>query len=502
MKILSAEQLYLTDQATIKNLPISSLDLMEKAASKCFKWIVEKYPDKDITFYICCGVGNNGGDGLVLSRLLNQEGYKPSTYIINFSENRSQDFRTNLKRIENLNLSVNEIRPGDSYPEFNENGVIIDAIFGIGLKRPAEGFVADFISHINDSRASVISIDLPSGLFVDMPNGSLDHIIRASYTLSFQTPKLAFLLPDNHQFAGEWIILDIGLDKGFIDGLECQKYFVDLDRVQTIIRKRSTFSHKGTFGHSLIIGGSFGKIGAMVLASKAALRSGSGLVTAYIPKCGYSSLQTAVPETMVEVDDEKLIQFFNVKTEASAIGIGPGLGRNPKTRKGFVDFLLKCDVPLVIDADGLNMISEYDDLLSIIPKGSVLTPHPKEFERLVGTWTNDYEKLDKQLSLSKTLDSVVVLKGAYTSIAYRGRLFFNSTGNPGLATAGSGDVLTGMITAFRAQGYDPLESSLLGVYLHGLSADIAVNGKESPESMTALDCISHLGAAFKQVGSK
>ncbi|WKK67213.1 NAD(P)H-hydrate dehydratase [Lutimonas zeaxanthinifaciens] len=501
MKILSAEQLYLTDQATITNLPISSVDLMEKAATQCFDWVIQNYFDKDLTFHICCGIGNNGGDGLVLSRLLNQHGYTVHTYIICFSEKRSQDFQINLNRLEDLNVSVKEIRSGDSYPEFAEKDVVIDAIFGIGLKRPAEGFVADLIGHINNSEASVISIDLPSGLFSDRPNGSSNHIIKALYTLSFQTPKLAFLLPENHQFVGKWIILDIGLDQKYIDRLESKKIFVDFEQIQSIIRKRSTFSHKGTYGHSLIIGGSFGKIGAMVLAAKAALKSGSGLVTAYIPKCGYHTLQTAVPEAMVEVDDEKLIQFFNVKTKATAIGIGPGLGRNSKTRKGFVEFLLKCSTPLIIDADGLNMISEYDDLLGIIPKGSILTPHPKEFERLAGTWKDDYEKLEKQLKLSKTLDSVVVLKGAYTTIAHQGNLYFNSTGNPGLATAGSGDVLTGMITAFRAQGYDPVEASLLGVYLHGISADIAIEGKESVESMTAVDCISHLGEAFKEVHS-
>lgn len=499
MKILSSKQLYETDQATIKNLPISSVDLMERAATKCFDWIIQKFTDKNLTFHICCGVGNNGGDGLVLSRLLNHAGYKVNTYILCFSEKRSKDFLTNLKRIENLDLAVKEIRSDDPHPEFSEGDLIIDAIFGIGLKRPAEGFVADFIEHVNDSRASVISVDLPSGLFADTPNSSSEQIVKALYTLSFQTPKLAFFLPENYQFVGDWVVLDIGLDQEFIDGLSCEMIYTDSKLIRPKIRKRSTFSHKGTFGHSLIIGGSFGKMGAMVLASKAALRSGSGLVTAYIPKCGYNALQTAVSEAMVEVDDEKFIQFFNVKTKASAIGIGPGLGRDSKTRKGFVEFLLKCDVPMIIDADGLNLISEYDDLLGIIPEDSILTPHPKEFERLVGNWKNDYEKLEKQLNLSKKLNAVVVLKGAYTTIAYHGSLYFNSTGNPGLATAGSGDVLTGMITAFRAQGYQPLDAALLGVFLHGLAADKAVMGSESAESMTAMDCIRYLGAAFKEI---
>ena len=499
MKILSAEQLYLTDQATIANLGISSVDLMENAARKCFDWIIQKYTDKHLTFHICCGVGNNGGDGLVLSRLLAKEGYQVKTFMVCFSEKRSSDFLINLKRLGQKDQVFEEIRAGDSFPEFTEKDVIIDAIFGIGLKRPIEGFVGDFIVHMNDSGASTIAIDLPSGLFSEKPVGSSEHIVKASYTLTFQTPKLAFLLPENDQFVGEWIVLDIGLDQEFIRGLDCKKIFFDFELVQPKIRKRSKFSHKGTFGHSLIIGGSFGKIGAMVLASKSALKSGSGLTTAYIPKCGYNSLQTAVPEAMVEVDDEKLIQFFNIKTKASAIGIGPGLGRNPKTRKGFVEFLLQCEAPLVIDADGLNMISEYDDLLSIIPKGSILTPHPKEFERLSGSWKNDYEKLKKQLNLANSLGVVVVLKGAYTTIAHQGTLYFNGSGNPGLATAGSGDVLTGIITAFRAQGYNPLDAALLGVYLHGLSADIAVNGNESVESMTAMDIIDYLGAAFKEV---
>lgn len=391
-----------------------------------------------------------------------------------------------------------EVHQGDEFPVIKKEDLIIDAIFGIGLKRTPKGFTKDYIQHMNDSGAKVISIDIPSGLFAESHVKDREAVVKSSYVLSFQCPKLAFLLPDHQSFIKYWEVLDIELDPVYLEQVETKYQFVDHKFISDFIKTRERFSHKGTFGHSLLIGGSFGRVGAMILASKAALKAGSGLVSTYIPKCGYTAMQASNPEVMVEVDDEKYLQFFNVKTKPDAIGIGPGLGTHLKTKKGFVEFVMKCKVPLVLDADGLNIISEYDDLLKIIPKDSILTPHPKEFKRLVGAWTNDYEKLAKQIELSSELQCVVVLKGAYTSIAHHGKLYFNSSGNPGLASAGSGDVLTGIIAGLLAQGYSSLEAAILGVYIHGRSADLAIVSTESMESLTAMDCITYLGKVFNE----
>ena len=273
---------------------------------------------------------------------------------------------------------------------------------------------------------------------------------------------------------------------------------VDKEYIHRIYKRRNKFSHKGSHGHSLIIGGSFGKIGAVVLASKASLKAGSGLVTVYIPKCGYDVLQSTNPEVMVEVDSEDHLEFFNYKTKPTVIGIGMGMGTSEKTCIGYRKFLLDNELPLVIDADAINILSKHEELLKIIPENSILTPHPKEFERLVGKWKNDYEKLEKLMKFSTKNNCIVVLKGSHTAIAYLGKIYFNITGNPALATAGSGDVLTGIITGLLAQKYTPLEASIYGVYLHGLTADIAINESQSVESFTALDSINYLGKAFKK----
>ena len=499
MKILTAAQIYGADQATIKNLPISSTDLMEKAATACYKWITEQYPDRSRLICVYCGMGNNGGDGLVISRLLIENGFRVQTYLICFSEKRSDDFDANLIRLSELNTDIVELRNRADFPVINMQDLVVDAIFGIGLKSTPKGFTKDFIKHLNQSGAEIISIDIPSGLFASSPVLDKEAVVRAHETLSFQTPKLAFMLGDHRRYINNWKILNIDLDSAYIENVESPYCFIDHDFVKRFYKPRERFSHKGTFGHSLLIGGSFGKIGAMVLASKAALKAGSGLVSTYIPKCGYTSMQTSNPEIMVEVDDEQFLQFFNIKTKPDAIGIGPGLGTHAKTKKGFVDFVLQCKVPLVIDADGLNIISEYDELLDIIPKDTILTPHPKEFERLVGSWANDYEKLEKQIELSSKLECVVVLKGTYTSIAYQEMVYFNSSGNPGLATAGSGDVLTGIITGLLAQGYTALQAAILGVYLHGRAADIGVVEEESMESFIASDAINFLGRVYHEL---
>ena len=499
MKILSAKQVYKADQATMKGLSISSSELMEKAGLACFNWIYEFYQDTKYPVSVFCGMGNNGGDGLVISRLLAEKGIDVKTYLVDFSKKRTDDFLINLERLEKLETPIYEINDEENFPQISNKHIIVDAIFGIGLKRSIEGFTKDLIQQLNQSKASIIAIDIPSGLFADQHTNDQDAIVKADHVLTFQVPKLALLLPENKNFIKEWQTIDIELDEAFLKKVDVEYEFVQANDIKSIFKKREKFSHKGSHGHSLIIGGSFGKIGAVILASRAALKSGSGLVSSYIPKCGYTSIQASIPEVMVEVDDEKIVQFFNFKTKPNAIGIGPGLGTHLKTKKGFVEFYSNCKIPMVIDADGLNIISEFSDLKKLIPKNTILTPHPKEFERLVGKWTDDYHKLELLKNFSVKYGCVVVLKGAYTAIAYQGKIWFNSSGNAALATAGSGDVLTGIICSLLAQGYTSLQASLMGVYVQGRSADIAIESDESMESFIASNAIANLARVFKEL---
>ena len=498
MKILTAEQLYRADQVTIEKGQMTSADLMERAASLCFQWIHNRLQGNTIPIKVFCGTGNNGGDGLVIARHLKQHGYNVATYVVNCSNKRSQDFLTNYERLKELGVWPEMITCKTELPEISENDMLIDAIFGLGLSRPPVDIIKEVIQHMNASNAYILSIDVPSGMYAGKAIEDKEAVVRAYHVLTFQTPKLAFLLPENKAYLMSYDVIDIGLDAEFIYSLEADAFTIEKQDVLPMYKPREEFSHKGDYGHSLLIGGSYGKMGAVVLASRASVAIGSGLVTAYIPKCGYTILQTALPEAMVETDAEERIEKITSKVAANAIGIGVGLGIATKTLNAFKEFLQRNKIPLVIDADALNLLAKDKALLKLIPEGSILTPHPKEFERLVGKWPDDFEKLNKLKNLAADLKSVVLLKGAYTVIAYENTLFFNQTGNPGMATGGTGDVLTGLITGLLAQGYTAFEAAVFGVYLHGLSADVAMKDL-TYETFTATDCIDYLPDAIKEL---
>jgi ADP-dependent NAD(P)H-hydrate dehydratase / NAD(P)H-hydrate epimerase len=502
MKILSASQIYQADAMTLKTQSISSLDLMERVGEYCFKWIdtyfnKEKVPD----FYIFCGVGNNGGDGLVIARHLALSGYNVKTFIVNFSKNRSDDFIENLERFKNLGLWPIFINTTDKFPKIPIKAVIIDAIFGLGLKRPPEGFVKKLIQYLNAKPNFILAIDLPSGVYASAAIEDKDAVIKASHTLTFQNLKLAFILPENQEYISSWKVLDIGLDKDFIKALESPYHIILEEDVGLFYKRRKTFSHKGTYGHALIIGGSYGKIGAVVLASAAANAIGSGLVSSLIPICGYQIVQTLVPETMVLTSGEKNIANFKNDVKATVIGVGPGMGTDEVTQKAFVEFLKTNKCPLVIDADAINCLALNKSALSFIPKNSILTPHPKELERLIGTWQNDYEKLEMLREFSIKYNLIIVLKGAYTVIVNRTNFYFNSTGNPALATGGSGDALTGIITGLLAQQYTAIEAAKLGVFLHGSTADLAIEDNIPEACFSASDIIDYLPRAINKIKS-
>ncbi len=497
-KILSAKQIKELDAYTIQHEPITSINLMERACRAFESWFTERF---DVTYRIgiICGTGNNGGDGLAIARLLYESGYNIHVWIVKGETTESIDFKINLDRLRSK-IAIAEITLKCDQAIFSSCDILIDAIFGSGLSRAPEGLYSKAIECINQTNALKIAIDVPSGLLMD--ESSTGSIVKAHHTVSFQLPKLAFFLPQCYPFVGNWNVVPIGLNKDFIRQASTPYSCLSLKNIKRIVKPRLTFDHKGRYGHALIIAGSIGKTGAAVLASRASLRAGLGLLTVHVPKCGNIIMQTAVPEAMVDIDkhDEFSSNVVNLDPY-SAIGIGPGLGQHAETVKAFASILERFKSPMVIDADALNILSMNKELMNHIPQGSILTPHPKEFERLVGNWKNDFERLELQQQLAKQLKCIIILKGAYSSIASpEGNVYFNSTGNPGMATGGSGDVLTGILTGLLAQHYSPLEAAQLGVYLHGLSGDAAAYEK-GMNSLIASDIIEFLPAAFKKITS-
>ncbi len=497
MKILSAEQIRQWDQYTIANEPITSINLMDRAAGKCFDWLdANGYFVHH--FSIFCGKGNNGGDGLAIARMLAERNCSLTVYILEFGHPGTSDFQTNLARMHQYpSIDIHYIQDENNFHELPKNEIVIDALFGSGLTRPLEGITAKLVEHINNSGSEIIAIDIPSGLSVEQ-NSKGNSVIKAMHTLSFQCCKPAFLVAENSEYVGEVHVLDIGLDPIFLQTLKTKYELIDEAFVRNIYQPRNRFAHKGNFGHALMIAGSYGKMGAAVLSAKACLRSGTGLVSCHIPKCGYNILQTSLPEAMVMTDIHSSF-ISKIEKEISkfdALGIGPGMGTASETRVAIKKLLSSYKKPVVIDADALNNLAMEKKLPSL-PPGSILTPHPKEFDRLFGESSNDFNRIEKALIKAKLLNCFIVLKGHHTFIATpSGKGFFNSTGNAGMATAGSGDVLTGILTGLLAQGYSSEQSAVLGIYLHGLAGDIAAD-KFSQEAMIAGDITECLGEAFK-----
>lgn len=498
MKILSATQTRQLDSFTIENEPIASIDLMERASLAFTNWFTEQFPTTQ-PVHIFCGIGNNGGDGLAIARLLHERSYPVEVYTCTISEKTSDDFATNRERLKKLpQVHLHSIQKGDKFPVIPKNAIILDAIFGSGLNRPVEGYWGKLLEHLNQQAATRVSVDVPSGLFADEHTSGT--VFKADCVATFQLPKLAFFLAENQEYIGEWTVLDIGLQEEFISKTECPHETLTPEHIASLLKKRHRYDHKGTFGHALIIAGSYGKMGACILSAKAALRAGCGLITIHAPKAGYEILQIAFPEAMVIVDDHECV-FTKAKNvqQYDAIGIGPGLGTNELTVDGLENLLQKIQKPLVIDADGLNILAKNPKLLERVPDFSILTPHPKEFERLFGETSDNFERLELARSKAQEFNLYIVLKGGHTCIATpEGKCYFNTTGNPGLATGGTGDVLTGIITGLLAQKYTSFEACVIGTYLHGLSGDIAAAELEQ-EALLAGDVIDHLGKAYKRL---
>jgi hydroxyethylthiazole kinase-like uncharacterized protein yjeF len=501
MKIFNAKQLHEADRFTIKNQRITSEALMERAALQLFNWLHLRLEGAPVTIRLFCGIGNNGGDGMALARHLLEHGYHIKVYVVNYSDKRSVDFLTNLDRVKERKLWPEFLEKETALPAISEDDIIVDAIFGTGLNRAPTAWVAKLIRHLNSSGAFILSVDVPSGLYLDR---SPDHkaIITAGMVLSFQVPKLIFFLPETGIFSENWELLDIGLDEAYLDDTATTFELIGRREAITLYRPRQKFTHKGSYGHTLIIGGSRGKIGAVRLAAGACLRAGSGLVTAFVPGCGLLPLQSALPEIMVQTDEEEgFIGNIGYTIKPSAVGIGIGMGTSDATATAFAGFLKSFSGPLVVDADGLNILATHRDLLQKLPAHSILTPHRGELERLLGPWKDDFDLLDKAMQFSAQYKLVLHIKGAHSITLFEGRGYVNSSGNQGMATAGSGDVLTGIIAGLLGQGYGPLEAAVLGAYLHGKAGDLAAE-KRGMEALVAGEISEAIGPAYKSLNDE
>jgi len=497
MKIFSATQVREWDNYTIQNEPISSIELMERAAGACFRWIREiSNPGKG--FIVFAGPGNNGGDGFAIARMLADHQYNVRVFHFN-TPTLSSDCQVNRDRWINLRLPITDIiNPEDVPPDFEKGMIIIDAIFGTGQSRPLEGLYLFACQAINKSGLPVISIDLPSGTYSDKTSADQQHI-QAAFTLSLQCPKLCFFMPENGQSFGQIEILDIGLHPDYYKKTETIYHRLETGDVKKILKPREAFAHKGDFGQALLMAGSRGMMGASLLAARACLRSGAGKLYCAVPAESLSVFQSAFPDaiSIPDPDSDMLTRLPDNIDRFDVIGAGPGLGKNGSTRK-LVKELLTSDRPLVLDADALNIIAE-DKLTGLLPKGSVITPHVGEFTRLFGETGNDFERVDLAMEKARELGIFVILKGRYTLIATPGgKGFFNTTGNPGMAKGGSGDVLTGIITGLLAQSYGVEEACKLAVCLHGIAGDLA-RDRYSEHAMLASDIVEEIGPAFRKL---
>lgn len=501
MKLFTTRQISVLDAYTIEHEPVADIDLMERASLQVSNWLEQKLSSVK-KLVVFAGPGNNGGDALAVARQMAERGYRVDVFLFTPKGELKGSPSINRQRLEEQGkVHVVNIDGIDKFPEVQTSDVIIDGLFGSGLTRPLEGLAAEIVQAINKLPNQVVAIDIPSGLMGEDNSSNIpENIIRADYTLTFQFPKISFLLADNEVYTGKWEVLPIGLHPDGISSTDTPWHLLEQEDVSRMIPRRKRFSHKGVFGHALLLSGSYGKMGAAVLASKACLRAGVGLLTTHVPHFGYSIIQTAVPEAMSSIDaHDSIITEFPDQGQFTAIGAGPGIGMKSNTCRALHELIVNAKQPLVLDADALNILSEHKEWLEELPAETILTPHPGEFRRLAGNSSGTWERIQQQREMAERLKTIIVLKGAYTSVALPdGTVWFNSTGNPGMATAGSGDVLTGIILGLLAQRIPARDAALAGVYLHGLAGDVAA-GKYSDVAMVAGDIIESFGEGVKMV---
>lgn len=503
MKIFTATQIRELDRFTIEHEPIKSVDLMERAA-RALTWTISETWSNEVPFVVFAGPGNNGGDALAVARMLAEKGYKLSVYLFNISNKLSEDCAINRQRIVDSNRikSFTEVKDEFDPPRLEKGAVIIDGLFGSGLNKPLAGGFASLVRYINKSQAEVVSIDMPSGLMAEDNTYNIGtNIIQADLTLTLQHKKLAFLFAENQQFIGKLKVLDIRLSKEGEEILWTRYSIAEENDIRKLLLKRNEFAHKGEMGHALLLAGCHGMAGAAILAARACLRAGSGKVTVRTARRNNDIMQISVPEAIVSADkeDHHISEALPME-DYDAVGIGPGIGTNEHTAIAIITQIRRSQVPIVLDADALNILASHRAWLQQLPPGVIMTPHPKEMERMAGNrFSNSYERLCKAQDMAEQLKAYILLKGKYTALCTPdGNIIFNSTGNAGMATAGSGDVLTGIITGLLARGYQKGDACLLGMYLHGLAGDLAAR-ELGEESLMASDIIAFLPKAFNRL---
>ncbi len=499
MKIFDPAQIRAWDAYTIDNELVTSVELMNRAAQAFTDWFIQIYPDSQRPVCVFAGTGNNGGDGLAVARLLYQRFYDVKVFVGDFTGKRSGDFEAQQTAVpEGVEMTV--LKKWEGTVAIDKNDIVVDALFGTGLSRPlADKPWPQIINYLNALPNDIVAIDLPSGLFANQHTDS--PVVYADRTFAFETPKRAFFFPENAGRVGEWAYGPIGLHPNFERETATSFHYLTHTDAQELVQPRAKFGHKGSFGHALLLAGSRGKIGAAVLAARACLRSGVGLLTVHTSGCGYSVVQTSVPEAMCSTDAHlDLISQLPDLQKITTVGIGPGLGNHADTATAMRQLLEAVQHPMVLDADALNLLAQHPHWWPLVPKNSILTPHPKEFERLFGPSANEFDRNGLHRRMAQEHDVIIVLKGAHTAIVLPdGSCWFNSTGNPGMATGGTGDVLTGILTGLLAQGYAPEKAARLGVYLHGLAGDLAAT-KHSQAALIAGDLVEAMGEGWRVLG--
>lgn len=502
MKIFTSNQIHELDKYTIEHEPIESINLMERAARALAHAIAEEW-DNHTPTVVFAGPGNNGGDALAVARMLADRGYDVTVYLFNITGKLSEDCAANKERITNSDKVKQfvEVKQEFDPPQLAEGTLVVDGLFGSGLNKPLAGGFASLVRYINSSKADVVSIDIPSGLMAENnTTNARANIVHADLTLTLQQPKLSFLFAENQMFIGRLKTLDIRLSNEGIKATETLYSTTEKADIQALLMPRSPFAHKGNMGSALLVAGSYGMGGAAVLAAKACLRSGVGKVTVHVPKCNNTITQIAVPEAVVQLDAEETAFAEPIDTEDyDALGIGPGLGQSESTAIAMIAQVRRAQCPIVMDADAINMLANHRAWMQQMPSGIVMTPHPREFDRLCGHSIDGFERLSKAVGLATRMEAYIILKGHYSALCLpNGKVIFNTTGNAGMATAGSGDVLTGILTSLLARGYKQAEACLLGMYLHGLAGDLAAR-ELGEESLIAGDIVRYLPQAFKKL---
>ncbi len=502
MKIFNTENIRKIDRITIEEEGVSSQELIRRVAEGVAGEIIGRWsPSTPVVIF--AGSGNNGADALVVGRLLLEAGFYPRILLFNFKGNSlSRD--CDIAKRELLSTGYNglmEIIDRAELPSLTPDHLVIDGLFGSGLRDPLEGGFMMLARNISESGATVISIDVPSGMFGEWNARVIGrNVVHATLTMAIQFPRLSFFLGDNAELVGKWKVIDIGLSNRAIMETPTKYFYVERDEVRAVLKPRKPFSSKSDYGHALLFAGCYGMAGAAVMAARGALRSGVGKLTVHSARAAFPVIQSQVPEALFSADrHENVISDMSARFNCSAIGVGPGIGTNDATRGAFETLVKSYKRPLVIDADALNAIAKNQTILDHIAPGSILTPHAGEFDRIFGTQTSDEGRLLKAVEVSHRYKLLIVLKGRYTAtLRPDGKVFFNSSGTPAMATAGSGDVLTGIITSLLAQGYKPETASVAGVYIHGLAGEMAAE-TQGEYGTTAMDIASCVGRAVKAI---